>query len=193
MNDYVPRTPKPKSINDIQDGARDRFAGLIICEKDNKIPIDTYFIEYDYYELYDENKSYSKRQYQAAYKGILREYKNYLYILESDEEDIKEYYVVAKKSYNDLESLEKFCPCLKCSASFLNPLKYIWCSYCTNCIKSGKGFAKEEYIKQAQEIKNKNMNHIPHKFHQYIQNTNMLKISEILVIVVIVLSFLYLR
>jgi hypothetical protein len=183
----IPKTPKPKAINDIQEQARDRFAGVIICDKNDDILIENYFIEYDHHELYDENKSYSKRIYQSAYKGVLREYQNYLYIFETNYD--KEYYVVAKKLYNDLESLEKYCPCLKCSASYLNPLKYIWCSYCTNCIKAGKGFTKDEYIKKAQESKNKDLNKSSSKFQKYIQGNNILKISEIIVLIMFITIF----
>jgi len=180
----IPRTPKPRSVDDIQDQSRDRFAGIIITNKENTISIDKYFLEYDHYELYDENKSYSKRIYQSAYKGTLREYQNYLYILESDDENEKEYYVVAKKIYNHLESLEKYCPCLKCSASYFNPLKYIWCPYCTNCIKAGKGFTKEEYIKQAEN--NKNLSQ-PHIFQKYIKNNNVLKLGELITFIMFIL------
>lgn len=187
---YVPKTPKPKSVDDIQDQARDRFAGIIICNKNDNMIIDNYFIEYDHYEVYDENKSYSKRIYQSAYKGVLREYQNYLYILECDD-DNKEYYVVAKKLYNDLESLEKYCPCLKCSASYFNPLKYIWCPYCTNCIKSGKGFTKKEYIKHAQDKKHKELLYSPNIFQKYIQGNNILKISEIIILSIIFIVLFY--
>jgi hypothetical protein len=190
----IPKTPKPKSIDDIQEQARDRFAGVIICDKNNDILIDNYFMEYDHYESYDENKSYSKRVYQSAYKGVLREYQNYLYILElENENENREYYVVAKKLYNDLESLEKYCPCLKCSASYFNPLKYIWCPYCTNCIKTGKGFTKDEYIEQAQDKKNKISYQSPHKFHKYIQSNNILKVSEIIILIMFISVFYLLR
>lgn len=182
----IPKTPKPKSIDDIQDQARDRFAGMIICDKNNDILIDNYFIEYDHYELYDENKSYSKRVYQAAYKGVLREYQNYLYILESEYEN-KEYYVVAKKLYNSLELLEKYCSCLKCSASYLNPLKYIWCPHCTGCIKAGKGFTKDEYIKQAQDKKNEESTYSSNTFHKYIQSNNILKLSEMVLLTILII------
>ena len=181
----IPRTPKPRSIDDIQEQARDRFAGIIICEKHNDISIDNHFTDYDHYESYNENKAYSKRPYQSAYKGILREYQSYLYILESD--DDREYYVVAKKLYNNLEPLEKFCPCFTCSASYFNPLKYIWCSYCTKCIKAGKGFTKDEYIKQAEASKNKNLDHSSNKFQKYIQGSNILKISEIFIVILIII------
>jgi len=183
----IPQTPKPKCIDDIQEQARDRFAGIIICDKNDDISIDNYFSEYDYYEKYDENKSYSKRTYQSAYKGVLREYQNYLYVLESDYD--KQYYVVAKKLYNDLEILEKHCPCLKCSASYLNPLKYIWCPYCTNCIKAGKGFAKDEYIKQAQELKDKSLKYPSNKLEKYVKSNNVLKISEIVIFIMFLVLF----
>jgi hypothetical protein len=182
--DYVPKTPKPRSIDDIQDGAKDRFAGLFISDMPKNLPIDKYFIEYDHFEKYDENKSYSKRPYTMVHNGIIREYTNYLSILDHPNGE-QDYYVVSKKLYNELDSLEKYCPCLTCSASCFNPLKYIWCSYCTNCIKAGKGFTKEEYITQARANMEKN-SHPQSLIQKYIQKNTMLKISEIFMIILII-------
>lgn len=189
MRNNIPSTPNSKSIDDIQEQARDRFAGIIISDK-NDDDIKNFFAEYDYYELYDENKSYSKRSYQAAYKGVLKYYQNYLYIIEDidneDTENNKQYYVIARKIYDDLESLEKYCTCLKCSASYFNPLKYIWCPHCTNCIKSGKGFANEEYIKIARTKKN-NINTDVYRFKRYLNNINILKIGELFILMTVLI------
>lgn len=164
----VPSTPAPKSIEDIQINARERFAGIIWIQKEQFRSIDDYFIDYDHWEVYSEIKSYSKRSYQAAYKGMMREYHNYLCILNTEQTD--EYYVVAKRVKNELEILEPYCICEKCISSKLNPMKYIWCNYCTRCIKAGPGFAKEEYIIKAKELieENKKRKNIQTKYGKYL-------------------------
>lgn len=181
-------TPNPSNVDDIMRNARNRFGGLLLCNKNEELSIDEYFSEYDYFEKYEEDKSYSKRIYQAAYKGVLREYQNWLYILESDK---YEYYVIAKKIYNDLESLEKYCPCLKCSASFLNPMKHIWCIYCTSCIKTGKFLTKEEYIIQARTLKDKDQNNNKLGECNLFKSYKYLKITETSIIILSILIIVY--
>lgn len=154
----VPPTPGPRSLSNIEDEAKDRFSGIIWMQKDPNRPIEDYFVDYDYWEEYSDTKSYSKRSYQAAYTGRMREYYNYLCILHTDNDDIEDvYYVIAKRIRNELELLEPYCACLKCSSSIINPLKYIWCDHCTKCIKAGPGFASSEYINKAKELKRLNI------------------------------------
>jgi len=183
----IPPTPAPKTINEIQTDARDRFAGIIWIQKESSRPIEDYFVDYDNWEKYSENKSYSKRIYQAAYKGVMREYHNYLCILNGEEGD--EYYVIAKRLRNELEALEPYCTCAKCISSFLNPMKYIWCDFCTKCIKAGPGFAKEEYIRKAKELKEviEKQKPIPSKYGKYLQGYSHVKITELIVVGVIIL------
>jgi len=143
----IPPTPGPRTIEAIQNDARERFGGIVLLQKEPSLTIEDYFLEYDYWEVYSETKSYSKRTYQAAYKGVMKDYSNYLCILNGEQGE--EYYVVAKRIRNELESLEPYCSCFSCSASVLNPLKYLWCHHCTKCIKAGVGFASPEYIDKA--------------------------------------------
>jgi hypothetical protein len=147
----VPPTPAPRTVQDIQQDTRDRFAGLMWITKEEGHQVEDYLSEYDHYELYSETKWYSKRSYQAAYTGVLREYHNYLCVLEGTETTI--HYVVAKHIRSELETLEKFCPCFSCSCSTINPLKYLWCPHCTRCIKAGAGFANPQYVETARKNK----------------------------------------
>ena len=183
----LPPTPSPKRIDEIEENARDRFAGLIIIDKyfDNA---EEHFSEYDHWEQYDENKCYSKRPYQETYKGMLREYRNFLFVL--NDKDCKEYYVIAKRIRSELKELELYCTCKKCQASYLNPFKYVWCVYCTNCIKAGKGFADKFYIKKAKELK-ENKDFSLAKYKRYPYETRVLKIIEVIVLIALFLYYYY--
>lgn len=187
-----PSTPGPQPIGTIQNYARDRFAGIVWMQKTPLYSLDDYFLEYDHWELYSETKSYSKRTYQAAYKGIMRDYNNYLCVLDSEHGE--EYYVVAKRLRNELESLEPYCPCSLCICSWLNPLKYIWCPHCTKCIKAGIGFAHPDYITKARKLKTQNeqtkQKPVP-KYRKYFQNIPLIKITEAAVVGTVAISSLY--
>lgn len=188
----VPPTPAPKGVSDIQSDAKDRFAGMIWIQKEPSRSVEDYFVDYDYWEAYSETKSYSKRTYQAAYKGTMREYHNYLCILNSEQGD--EYYVIAKRVRSELEQLEPYCTCSRCISSFLNPLKYLWCHNCTRCIKAGPGFANPEYVIKAKELKElaEKRKIIPSRYGKYIHGTRWIKVVElfiILLIIIVVFSF----
>lgn len=184
----IPPTPMPKRIADIQVDAKERFAGIIWMQNDPSRPIADWFIDYDYSEPYSETKSYSKRSYQAAYKGIMREYQNYLVIVNSDSRE--EYYIIAKRIRNELELLEEFCTCSRCIAFIFNPMKYIWCDHCTQCIKSGPGFANPEYIKRAKELKATAEKLTPSK---YFQGYRSVKIIELVVSIAVIILAIYCR
>jgi hypothetical protein len=187
MNRDIPPTPKPKRIDEIQEEASDRFAGVIITNKCFKI-LDDHFTDYDQWEEYDENKSYSKRPYQDTYKGILREYHNYLYILNDNNE--KAYYVVAKRIRSELKKLEPYCTCLKCQASYFNPLRYIWCAHCTKCLKAGRGFADKSYIEKAQQLKDDKVFYL-NKYKKYPYETQIMKVIEIIIFLIIFICYCY--
>lgn len=175
----IPPTPGPRTIEAIQNDAQNRFAGIVWMQKDPSYLLEEYFLEYDYWEKYSETKSYSKRIYQAAYKGVMKDYNNFLCILNSEEGE--EYYVVAKRIRNELESLESYCTCSTCSAFILNPLKYIWCPHCTKCIKAGVGFAHPDYVEKARILKaqKEQRKQVPvPKYRKYLQNTSWIKVSE---------------
>lgn len=149
----IPQTPAPKAVEDIHTNHKKCFGGVIYIQNDKLSNVEDYFVEYDHWEKYSDKKSYSRRPYQAAYKGMMKEYQNFLIIFENDEGE-EEYYVVAKRLRNELEILEPYCQCPRCVCSVINPLKYVWCPHCTKCIKSGPGFAKQEYIDKAKILKN---------------------------------------
>jgi len=189
---HIPKTPGPRTIESIQFDARERFAGIVWIEKDNSCSLEDYFLEYDNWELYSETKSYSKRIYQAPYKGIMKDYRNYLCILNSEKGE--EYYVVSKRVRNELETLEPYCTCFSCSSFILNPLKYIWCPHCTKCIKSGVGFAKPEYIEKARLLKSEKeqRKHTPiPKYRKHFQNISWIKVFEFSIIPLSFLTGLY--
>src|SRR3990172_6381652 len=125
VQNVVPPTPAPRTIDTIQNDARERFGGILWIQKDPNQPMEDYFMDYDYWEKYSEAKPYSKRIYQAAFKGVMREYQNYLCILNMEQNE--EYYVLAKHIRNELETLAPYCPCPRCVSYIFNPMKYIWC------------------------------------------------------------------
>jgi len=184
----VPPTPGPRSLETIQNDARDRFAGVVWIQREPSRVLEDYFSEYDFWEVYSENKSYSKRPYQAAYKGIMRDYNNYLCILNGPETE--DYYVVAKRIRNELETLESYCSCTTCVSSMFNPLKYMWCPHCTRCIKAGPGFADQEYINKARTLKKEyeDRKRIPSKYGKYIQGMRWIKLTEIVVVLLLVIG-----
>jgi len=180
----VPPTPGPKSKSNIEEEALDRFAGIIWVQKEKDRQVDDYFVDYDYWEVYSETKSYSKRSYQAAYTGRMREYHNYLCILRENDDD--QYYVIAKRIRTELELLEPYCTCIKCTSSVINPLKYIWCDHCTKCIKAGYGFASQEYIDEAKRIlcsgSKRKYSYIPRKHDVIVSITVLLGLLLIMTI-----------
>lgn len=191
INARVPPTPGPRSMEHIQADFKVRFAGIWWNQKDPDRTLEDFFIEYDHWEPYSETKIYSKRIYQAAYTGILRDYHNHLCILEA--EDTTEYYVVAKRVRNELEALEPYCPCITCSSSSFNPLKYIWCPTCTRCIKAGRGFAKEEYIERARIAKEQHeaKKNTPGPYDRYLKLFHSVRVLEAMTVSVVGVIGLY--
>lgn len=179
----TPITPGPRPISTIKNDALERFAGLIFVTVADDKDINDYLSDYDNVEPYSESQTYSKRIYQAAYKGKMRDYQNYLCIVKlggNENENFdnlgEKYFVVAKNVRNELEKLEEFCECATCSASFINPLKYMWCPTCTGCIKAGKGFVDKKYIELAE--KRKNSKSI--KINRFTKDKNAIHICELL-------------
>lgn len=189
----VPPTPGPRSKNNIYDDVKTRFAGVICVNKDTiTTTLDEYFSDFDYWELYSESKSYSRRSYQAAYKGVMKNYHNYICII--DDCGNEEYYVVAKHIRSELENLEPFCQCNLCSASVINPLKYIWCPHCTGCIKAGPGFANTKFIEQAKALKLASQQKRPSKYTKYTKffdNIGKVKLIEASFVGLVTIAVLY--
>lgn len=196
-NYSVPPTPAPRSTDNIQMDAKERFVGMLWIQRDISKPLEDNFIEYDHWEPYSETKSYSKRTYAAAYKGKMGEYNSYLCILNSEGKDqsppTEDFYVVAKRVRSELEALEPYCTCMRCVASKFNPMKYIWCDYCTRCIKSGTGFAKKEYIDKAIQLKKQaeTAKLIPSKYGKYFNGIQWIKILETFTFATVGLAILW--
>lgn len=148
---FQPMTPGPRSVSDLHNEAKERFVGIIFMEKDPNRSTKDYFVEYDSWEKYSETKHYNKRPYLAVHKGTNKNYVNYLCILTKN--GVDKYYVVSKRIPTELESLEKYCSCIKCKACVFNPFKYLWCNCCTGCIKAGTGFVNEKFVAKAKEAK----------------------------------------
>lgn len=192
----IPPTPGPRAISNIQTDAKNRFAGLIFIEKDEHRTLEEYFSEYDFWEPYSESKSYSKRPYRNAHNGIMKDYVNYLCIMEVKPEQYgddynqsdhrEEYYVLAKRVPNELTALEPYCTCTKCACSVINPLKYLWCSNCTRCLKAGPGFADPKYIQKAKELKG-----IKKMVPPYMKYFEEIKYYEYVIFIIILLILVY--
>lgn len=144
-----PATPAPISITSISQDARERFTGCLWLPANESDNLDDQFLDYDHWEAYDKNKSYSKRPYLAAYCGVMRPYQNILCIL--DKNGREEYYVLAKRLRSEYEHLEKYCFCWRCKSSAFSPMKYLWCPTCTGCLKAGPGLANPDYVELARQ------------------------------------------
>lgn len=148
MNGPIPPpTPGPRPISNITDDAHSRFAGVFWIQKDDNKDLSDYFMGYEHYEPYSETKAYSKRIYQAAYSGLMADYVDYLFIIADQNQE--QYFVVSKRLKSMYDELEKYCPCVSCTGSIFNPLKYLLCPICTKCIRAGPGFASSENIAEA--------------------------------------------
>ncbi len=217
-----PPTPGPRPRENIRSDVAERFIGCCMIQKDEHRPIEDYFVDYDHWEVYSESKVYSRREYQASYSGKIKTYVNYLFVLRSEFphenadsafQPEEEYYVVSKKVRTELDILEKYCKCFTCSASVLNPLRYIWCPVCTGCIKAGSGMAKKEHIEYARQayheastpisdnkISRSTWIPIPHVLSniyllflnsRWIKNYPPVKIAEMLVLCIFIIFVLY--
>ena len=175
----VPSTPAPCRKEDVQHDFKNRFAGIMWISKEKDKAVGEYLMDYDHWEEYSELKSYSKRPFFAPYNGLMREYQNYLCIIE----DVQEYYyVVSKRVHSELENLEKYCPCIICSSWIINPLKYLWCPYCIRCIKAGPGIADPEYVERAKMIRMRG----PSKYQQYIKDIPWNRVVEVIMVLMCV-------
>jgi len=182
----VPPTPRARPIQTISDEVRERFGGVTWIRKEDDRPISDYFVEYDHFEIFDERKLYSRRPYNAAYKGNLRTYQNHLCVLESDETE--EHYVIAKRLPNELEQLIDYCVCISCAMSSYNPLKYVWCTTCTQCLRAGPGLARSDYIEIAKNLKNRSIT--GPAWRERLVHIKWIKIIEIAVAIIILLYIL---
>lgn len=129
------------------------FNTIIFKKKENKT-LESIFFQYDYWEEYCPNKIYPIKYYERKYKNKINTYVNVLCSLEL-EDSTQKYYILSERYVNENSHLVKFCPCIKCNLSFINPVKYLWCECCTGCIKSGQNFASKEIVEKAKDYYNK--------------------------------------
>ena len=121
---------------------RQLFAGIILLDNEADRSLDDYLSEFDYYEEFDPKKQYSRKSFLASYKRIMREYQHHLLVVNQNR-----FYVVAKRMRTDLEKIESLCVCIRCSASAINPLKYLWCPMCTGCLKAAPALLSKNLLK----------------------------------------------
>jgi len=111
-----------------------------------------YFCYYHWFELYDENKLYTKESFTYDYGyGLLTYYYNYYTIYIDDDEAT---YVIAKEDLKeiDLEKLQPYCQCTICTASWYHYVKYFGCRCCYGCLYSE--FPAQCYINDARKMLN---------------------------------------
>lgn len=185
------QTPAPQRIEHITDNLAQRFMGVIDVQKDPKHTLEDYFVDYDHWEHYDESKSYSKRPYPAAYTGVMKTYRDYLFVLREGPDE--EYFVVANRYLTELDKLVPYCTCLTCRASPLNPIKYLWCPHCTRCLKGGAAFAHPEYIERAkllmQQAQTRKVQHS--RWTKYRNRIDVLRFIESSAIIVVLILLLF--
>ena len=177
----APKTPAPKHLDQIQTDAKERFAGILWVNYELDNSISELFKEYDNYELYDETKAYSKKAYLGNYLGKYYYYQSYLAILQTEEQ--MSYYVIAKRLLTEEDKLIDYCPCLKCTSIFFNPLKYLTCIHCVQCLKIGRPYLREQFLSEARRLKRTYQ--APLTFTQSLKENKKLRILEFLIIVII--------
>lgn len=161
LGQHIPQTPSVLKMKEspIEDILRDMFCGVICVRKVEGTEIVDYFSDYDHYEPFIREKTYSMRSYYAGYKGKIREYVNYAFILLDQYSEPLEYYVVAKRIQTEIDKLAKYCPCMSCTSFNFNPLKYLRCRHCHGCLKLGSITANKDLIELAKLNKKSNKIH----------------------------------
>jgi len=142
--------------------------------------IDDIFYQYDFWEEFDPTKNYEKTVHSRKFKNRIRSYVNVLCSVEFIETNEQKYYVVSERYKSPNEKLIPFCPCLKCSCSIINPIKYVFCECCVGCLKSGEYFTDKKYLLQAKEA-----------FESKKKKFNKMKIYEALVAVTLTSGLIY--
>ena len=104
----------------------------LFCDQDTFDPVD-YFIDYHYYEKFDQSKTYTHKCFRKNYGHGELTYKYTLYILSDNEK-----YIVAERdiSTTNPEELIPYCRCLYHSLHPLNPLRLFKCYLSIGCVDS---------------------------------------------------------
>ena len=74
---------------------RDMFCGVMWVAKEEGIKIEDYMKEFDKWELLDNDKNYTRKTIRDIHNGQIREYKNYVCIM--DDGKTETLYVVYKR------------------------------------------------------------------------------------------------
>lgn len=126
------------------------FSSYLYCNVDlSTFKPEDYFSEYHYFEPFDENKTYEKKQFFTKYGDNYES--NYIYILYNFNETLK--YVAAKEilSEEQIKDLAKFCQCLYHKMSWYNPKRLFVCQCCVGCLNSP--FPQQSIINEARKYK----------------------------------------
>ena len=124
-------TPKPAAARDISHDWQLRFASLTVVTNMDSV-ISTVHNP-DFVENYDEMKAYSQRGHTKMTDVGIRTFLPNLYKMD----DSSTYMVVWRREKIKYEELLVWCCCLRCMVSVWNPIRYIWCPLCCQCIESG--------------------------------------------------------
>ena len=133
--------------------------GMVVWTNLNLFDPDRYFGEYHYYEIFDENKIYNNKTFQADYgKGLLT-YRNKKYKLEhnnkeergtSEKLSTKVYLIVEEELTKDEQNkLLPFCRCQYHMQSKYNPFKILICQCCVGCV--GSEFPRQLVINRTRD------------------------------------------
>lgn len=108
------------------------------------------FSGYDWWEEYDETKTYEKEKYTHDHGHGSLVYQNTLIDVGILAEEVR-YFVVAQEIVSDeeMKELVPFCPCDICSMWWFDPRQFIVCPCCVGCIKTGRSFRNNSNIKEA--------------------------------------------
>lgn len=126
----------------------------ILFKKQGTKDLATIFQQYDHWEEYNHEKTYPRKFYERRHKNKIRTYINILCCLERDNGSQK-HYILSERYRSENHHLIPYCSCSRCNASFLNPIKYLWCECCTGCIKSGDQFTNPILLEKAKEYHKK--------------------------------------
>lgn len=150
------------------------------CVVNQDVPeiLNKFLKDYDFYEKYDQSKTYNYKEFDHDYGKGLKKYVYVLYgfslhehvksssifkfiynfINEPVLRIIKLQYVVIKEipTNDELKELEPYCRCLYCThkMNILNPLTWIFpCRTCCGCIRSSIGIVNTSILKKSREYR----------------------------------------
>jgi hypothetical protein len=105
-------------------------------------PIE-FFQDYDFYEVFDEQKEYNIESFKYDYGSGMTTYKYYKHVIYDNDKKLK--YIAAEDVID--EDLKNYCQCSVCTAQWYN-ISWLWtCRCCIGCLKSP--FPQQHQIKKA--------------------------------------------